>query len=82
MVDTTNTTDFSIISVKSAPDGAEILVDGKFVGNTPSTLQLKFGEHTISVKKAGYVLWERTITLSAGGNITIDADLEKVPQKD
>ena len=78
-VDTANTTDSSSISVKSAPDGAEISVDGKFAGSTPSTLQLKFGEHTISVKKAGYVLWERTITLSAGGNITIDATLEKIP---
>ena len=74
-----NTADFSSLSVKSAPDGAEISIDGKFAGSTPSTLQLKFGEHTISVKKAGYVLWERTITLSAGGNITIDAALEKIP---
>jgi hypothetical protein len=79
IVGTTNTTDFSSISVKSAPDGAEILVDGNFAGSTPSTLQLKSGEHTISVKKAGYVLWKRTITLSAGGNITVDAALEKTP---
>lgn len=79
IVDTTNTTDFSSLLVKSAPDGAEITVDGKFAGSTPSTLQLKSGDHTISVKKAGYVLWERTITLSAGGNITIDASLEKIP---
>ena len=78
-VGTTNTTDFSSISVKSAPEGAEILVDGKFAGNTPSTLQLKSGEHTITVKKADFVLWERTLTLNAGDNITIDAALEKIP---
>ncbi len=78
MVGTTNTGDFSSLLVKSAPDGAEITVDGKFAGSTPSTLQLKSGEHTISVKKAGYVLWERTITLTAGGNITVDAALEKI----
>lgn len=79
IVNTTNTTDFSSLLVKSVPDGAEITVDGKFAGSTPSTLQIKSGDHTISVKKAGYVLWERTITLSAGGNITIDASLEKIP---
>ena len=69
--------DFSNVSVKSAPDGADITIDGKFAGSTPSTLQIKAGEHTISVKKAGYTLWERSITISAGGSISIDAELEK-----
>ena len=71
--------EFSTITIKSIPDGAEISINGKFVGSTPSTLRLKFGEHTISVKKTGFVLWERTITVSAGGNITVDAALEKAP---
>lgn len=71
--------DSSSVAVKSAPEGAEITVDGKFAGSTPSTLQIKSGEHTISVKKEGYVLWERTMTINAGGNITLDAALEKVP---
>lgn len=75
---TPNAADSSSVSIKSAPDGAEITVDGKFVGSTPSTLQLKSGEHNISVKKAGYNLWERTMTIDVGGNITIDAALEKV----
>jgi hypothetical protein len=70
----------STVSIKSTPEGAEISVDGKFAGSTPSSLQLKSGDHTISVKKQGFVLWERTVTLSAGGNITIDATLEKSPE--
>ena len=69
----------SSIMIKSIPDGAEISINGKFVGSTPSTLRLKFGEHTISIKKAGFVLWERTMTVSAGGNLTLDAVLEKSP---
>jgi hypothetical protein len=71
--------EFSTITIKSIPDGAEISIDGKFVGSTPSTLRLKFGERTISIKKTGFVLWERTMTVSAGGNITLDAALEKAP---
>jgi PEGA domain len=71
--------EFSSVTIKSIPDGAEISIDGNFAGFTPSTLRLKFGEHRISIKQAGYVLWERTMTLSAGGNITVDATLEKVP---
>jgi PEGA domain len=71
--------EFSSVTIKSVPDGAEISIDGKFAGFTPSTLRLKFGEYRISIKQAGYVLWERTTTLSAGGNITVDATLEKIP---
>jgi len=74
-----NALDSSSVSVKSAPDGAEIMVDGKFAGSTPSTLQIKPGEHTISVKKSGYTLWERTMTINAGSNVTLDATLEKIP---
>ena len=74
-----NAVDSSSVSVKSAPDGAEIMIDGKFAGSTPSTLQIKSGEHTISVKKQGYTVWERTMTINAGGSITIDAALEKIP---
>jgi hypothetical protein len=41
------------LSVVSVPDGADIEVDGSFVGNTPSDLQLLEGDHSISVKKRG-----------------------------
>lgn len=75
----TSDSEFSSITIKSTPDGADITIDGKFVGSTPSTVRLKFGDHTISIKKAGYVLWERAMAMSAGGNITVDASLEKIP---
>ncbi|MEN3330650.1 MAG: hypothetical protein V7641_15 [Blastocatellia bacterium] len=75
----TNESESSSITIKSTPDGAEISIDGKFAGSTPSSLRLKSGEHTIAIKKAGYGLWERAITMSAGGNITVDAALERIP---
>ncbi len=71
--------DLSSIAVTSDPEGAEITVDGKFVGSTPSTLSLKSGDYSISIAKSGYALWERKIALTAGGNITINANLEKSP---
>jgi hypothetical protein len=74
-----NANDASSIMVKSNPEGADIEVDGQFMGNAPSTLQLKPGEHKITVKKSGYTAWERTIVLNGSGNITIDASLEKLP---
>jgi hypothetical protein len=72
-------TEFSSINIKSSPDGADIAIDGKFSGSTPSTLRLKSGEHKISIKKTGYGLWERTITTNPGGNITVDVALERIP---
>jgi hypothetical protein len=65
------------VLVKSTPDGADITVDGKFVGNTPSTLRLSPGGHTILIEKSGMKAWQRTMTVSPGGNVTIDATLEK-----
>ncbi len=73
------TSEPSTAVVKSTPDGADISVDGKYVGSTPSTLRLAPGEHTIAVEKSGFKPWQRTMTVSSGGTITIDATLEKVP---
>jgi PEGA domain len=69
----------SAVSIKSNPDGAEIMIDGKFVGNTPSNMPVKAGDHLISIKKSGYLLWEKTIALTAGGNISLEATLDKSP---
>jgi hypothetical protein len=67
----------STVVVKSTPEGAEISIDGKFVGSTPSTLRLEAGEHKIVIGKSGFKPWERTMTLNVSGSITIDASLEK-----
>jgi hypothetical protein len=66
----------SEVDVKSTPTGADITIDGKFSGNTPSTLQLSAGDHAVSVTAKGFQKWERTITLSAGGAITLNATLD------
>ena len=63
------------LEVSSTPDGADIEIDGNFVGNTPSTLGVAAGPHQVSVKKEGFKPWERKITVSSG-HIKIDATLE------
>jgi hypothetical protein len=67
----------STIVVKSTPDGAEITVDGKFVGTTPSTLRLTPGEHSITNEKSGFKVWQRAITFSSAGSVTLEATLDK-----
>jgi hypothetical protein len=62
--------------VKSNPEGAEILVNGKYSGNTPSTLRLPPGEYSLAVRKAGFADWRRTMTVSANAQLTIEAPLQ------
>jgi hypothetical protein len=62
------------VHLKSFPDGADIMVDGKFVGSTPSTLQLAPGDHTISVEKNGFTTWTKTIHV-VPGDLTVLAEL-------
>lgn len=65
------------VSIKSDPEGADITIDGNFVGNTPSAVYLKSGEHTIVIKKDGHKVWERFVRLETGSSITLNATLTK-----
>jgi hypothetical protein len=65
------------VTITSVPDGADIEVDGSFVGNTPSDVQVTEGDHTVTVKKTGFKDWERKLKVSAGNNVHLNAELEK-----
>jgi hypothetical protein len=66
------------LSIESTPPGADIEVDGAFVGNTPSTISLAPGSHDIAVKKKGFADWTKKLTVT-GGSVHISAELEAVP---
>ncbi len=67
----------SAITFKSDPDGADITIDGKYVGSTPSTIQVASGDHAIVVAKAHFVPWKRDMTVAAGAAVNVNASLEK-----
>jgi PEGA domain-containing protein len=67
------------LDVTSTPIGADIEVNGNFMGSTPSSLHLAPGEYTVSVKKAGYAGWQRKVKV-VGGNVNLMAELEKSGQ--
>jgi len=52
----------------------DIEVDGSFVGNTPSTINLAAGKHDVTVKKTGYADWRRTMTV-ASGSVRLNAEM-------
>lgn len=64
------------VTVASQPAGADIEVDGAFVGSTPSTVELAAGDHTITVKKDGFQSWEKKIK-TTGGEVNLVAELKK-----
>jgi len=65
------------LSIDSVPEAADIEIDGNFMGNTPSAIELSPGNHTVIVSKSGYKPWQRTIKL-APGDIKLSAELEAV----
>jgi hypothetical protein len=65
------------LEITSTPIGADIEVDGKFIGNTPSSIGISAGEHKIKLTKNGYVPWERNLTASSG-TVKVSPELEPV----
>ncbi|HEY0162602.1 MAG TPA: PEGA domain-containing protein [Edaphobacter sp.] len=66
------------VQVESNVAGADIEVDGSFVGNTPSSVEVTPGMHSIEVKKKGYQSWTRKMNVSGSG-AKITAELEQQP---
>jgi hypothetical protein len=65
------------VSLMTNPDGSDVYVDGQFYGNSPATLKLKPGKHTIAVKMTGYRDWARDISADSGSEAHLTAVLEK-----
>jgi hypothetical protein len=63
------------LAIDSTPPGADIEVDGNFVGSTPSTINVAPGSHTIAVKRKGFSDWNRTLNVT-GGNVHLNAELD------
>jgi hypothetical protein len=65
----------SKIAVSSTPANADIALDGSFVGNTPSEIDVPPGDHTLTVSKSGFKPWERKFK-ATGGSVNMNAELE------
>jgi len=62
------------VTITSEPGGAEIELDGAFIGSTPTTLQMTPGPHAVTVKKNS-ATWTRTVQIQAASTITLSASL-------
>ena len=67
-------TAMTLVDIASNPPGADIELDGKFIGSTPSSIKLSPGDHEIEVKKSGFAVWDRKMSVPSG-HINLAADL-------
>ncbi len=64
------------LSVEASVEGAKVLVDGKEVGKTPlKNRDIAVGNHTIVVRKLGYMEFSEKVQAKAGKPIVLSADL-------
>jgi hypothetical protein len=61
----------------STPSGAEITLDGKYVGNTPSEITVSTGTHAVVFSMPGFGQWKRDLTVIPGSELTVSAILQK-----
>jgi hypothetical protein len=64
------------VAITSDLSGAEIEVDGVFIGSTPGTAKVAPGMHKITVKHGANV-WSRDLIVQPGGNVNVNAILRK-----
>lgn len=65
----------AFLQVQSVPGGADLLVDGEKVAETPATIPVRAGEMVVEVAKRGHETWTGEVRLIAGGRRLINADL-------
>jgi hypothetical protein len=61
----------------STPPGAEISVDWRYVGNTPSEIGLSAGTHVIVISTPGFAEWKRELTVASDSEVNVTAILQK-----
>ena len=66
------------LAIASDPAGAEVYVDGHFVGQTPATLRLASGAHRIELRASGKRDWSRELEVIKDSEVTVRPVIERV----
>ncbi len=61
----------------SNPPGADITVDWRYVGSTPSEIGLGVGTHVVVISMPGFAEWKRELTVAADSVVNVTATLQK-----
>jgi formylglycine-generating enzyme required for sulfatase activity len=63
------------VSIQGEPTDAELFVDGKAHGRTPQQFQLSAMEHSVEVRKEGYITFTGSVTPALGLERSVDYKL-------
>jgi hypothetical protein len=64
------------IKLTSTPPNAEVSLDGRLAGSTPSSLRVTSGDHVLVVRMAGFQPWQKKIHIDAEP-VAVDVALSK-----
>lgn len=62
---------WAVVSLSTAPIGADVLIDGEIVGETPVNAEILQGRHDLTLKLAGYKAWQEDFDVTAGVHFAI-----------
>lgn len=65
------------VDFRSTPAGADITVDGYYMGKTPTTVALPAGKYLFTVNKWGYRDWTRSVVVSAKSSHAVNPQLKE-----
>jgi formylglycine-generating enzyme required for sulfatase activity len=65
------------LTINTKPDGANIIIDGTFVGQTPLTLDLSPDKHhVVQISKAGYEKTNRKVQIASAASTQLNVNLK------
>jgi hypothetical protein len=67
--------------IRTRPEGASVVIDGKAMGITPLDLTLSAGERKMVIEHEGFSPLERTVSVTRGVDEALDLDLVRLPTK-
>ncbi len=67
----------SNLVINSAPDAAEIMLDGDLVGMTPSRLTVAEGSHDLVLRKKGYREYQKKLVVLKNSDVSVNVELER-----
>lgn len=67
------------VRVESIPRGANVEIDGRYVGTTPNSFSVNEGSRTVVISSPGYSDYRTSVSVRAGQTTTVSARLAERP---